>query len=261
MPAATTAQTIEHRNIVAPKLPPEYFLSPDEARISPLSERLTRVLLVKAGASETTVTLPIWGDLSSTVDLGLQTRPWAVIDLLQRGQSTPVLFSTSSAEPPVFVVLAWNVFPANAAMLTNMDRWGLSIAGAGRISSWGLPWDHQPTIPSTCVWWSEKEAGGPLRDFLLIDDGRLDSAIGCVAAGLLRHVGNPLAKDIQRRFPGRQNTEALPEVRRLYNCAMRAQFKFVSANTPKVSPGDSVAKQFLDDLGQYVRRECPPDQS
>jgi hypothetical protein len=139
-------------------------------------------------------------------------------------------------------------------LMFNFERLGLSEDGLSSLMMWGLA-RSRPQPRTACHWWAEKRAGSPLADVLLVDALQSENSIGCLAAGLLRHLGNPLWQHMAREFIDEPNSVALPKVKRLYGCAIRSEFDFVRAKPPAArSLGEM--EEYLTELDERVRRDC-----
>lgn len=228
-------------------------LAEDGNTISP-GEAFARV--VRARPSQPngpSVELPIWRETKDPFPESMAA-PMSMIASLQEAPFLPVLFLRSTAEPPQFVVWEWDQWPSSSYLSFNWERLGLSREGKLLLMRWGLPWDGAPKPRPVCLWLTERKSPHGFTDFLLVDAPQSDRAIGCLAAGLLRHIGSPIWAEVERLAAGGLNAEIADRVRKLYRCAIRSQFDYVSRNTPPMPGSDS--EGYLAMLGNRVRQDC-----
>lgn len=222
---------------------------------SDAAERYARVVRIRPPGSEEGIDLPVWKETRNRSP-GAMVAPWSMIAALQDSPALPVVFRASTEEPPHLVVWLWDQWPSSHYLAFNFERLGLSEQGWDSLERWGLPRNGAPEGRTICHSWSERTPELRVADFLLIDAPQSENSIGCLAAGLLRHLGNPLGRLVFREFDG-MNQEAMPNVRHLYRCAVGSQFNFVRSNPPTAqSHRDKV--DYLSRLDQQARRDCVP---
>ena len=225
----------------------------DGAIASDVAETFARVVRVQPTGPETSIHLPVWNETRYPFPIYMTT-PWPIIQALQDVPSLPILFVASTDLPPPFIVWLWHEWPSSHYLAFNWERLGLSERGQSSLMMWGLARDP-PQPRMACHWWTEKKPSRPLADVLLIDAAQHENSIGCLAAGLLRHLGNPLWQHMAKEFGGQANSEALPKVKRLYDCGLRSEFNFVRANPP-VAQSFRDKEEYLTRLDQRVRQDC-----
>lgn len=227
----------------------------DDGIESDSAERFARVVRVRPTGTEVSVNLPVWNETRNPFPTEMVT-PWPIIQTIQGASSLPILFVLSTDLPSPFVVWLWHKWPSSHYLAFNRDRLGLSERGVSSLMMWGVA--RAPIQPPlACHWWTEKKPGNPLTDVLLIDAAHSESSIGCLAAGLLRHLGNPLWSHMAREFVGQANSDSSLKAKHLYDCGVRSQFDFVRANPPMAQDLRD-KEEYLVRLDQQVRRDCLP---
>ena len=241
--SATRADQLDAVNIAQ--------LRDDDLR-SEAAETFARVARVLPIGQEVSVNLPVWTESNSPFPEHMVT-PWPVIQAVQDVPSLPIRFIASPNLPPHFIVWLWYEWPSSHYLMFNWERLGLSDRGLSSLMMWGVA-RNPPQPRSVCHWWTERKVGFP-ADVLLIDAAQSENDISCLAAGLLRHLGNPLWQYMAKEFIGQRNSEVLPRVRRLYECALRSEFDFVRANPPSAKTLKD-KEDFLSKLDWRVRSDC-----
>lgn len=224
-----------------------------------LAERFARAVSVQPSSPAAASTkLPIWQEFRN-LHLDAIVTPWPIINALQGDSSSvPVIFAPPVDGAPRFFVWLWHEQPSAHYLSFNWEQLGLTERGLSSLMVWGLLREGRVQRRMSCHWWSETKPGLISMDFLMIDAPQSENSISCLAAGLLRHVGNPLWSHIAQEFAGRSNAEVLPQVKRLYGCALRSQFNFVRSNSPNAE-GPRRKEEYLSRLDEQVHRDCLPN--
>lgn len=229
----------------------------DEGPVFDTVEQARRVLgLRRQAADNPYVLLPVWSNEESKNEPDMR-ETWELIEALQVESASPVAFARSAAAPPTLVAWMWDTYPSNIFGAMHWQLWQPPPRNGTAITRWGLPMIDEEGRPTICHWATLQRQNAPPLDFVLVDATRKSRSIGCFTAGLLKHVGSPLWTHVVRKYGEEQNADAFPEVRRLFQCALRVQYDFVQTSNPQDALTSS--EEFIATLERQLRRECLTD--
>ena len=208
------------------------------------------------------IMLPIWQRPSQvsrrSVDSQDISVPKSLIDRLQHESRASVQFVESPMEPAPLAIWSWREHASMFFLFDNQDQVGLSKAGVKSIARWAVGGLDSP-LPrrALCHWWSESQPD-IVRDFLLFDQPQEDRGEGCLAAGLLRPLGNPIWKLVYQRAIDQSRSQVPNTDYALYGCALRVQAGFVKEKKETaISPQtEADFRDLVLQLDQRVHGDC-----